>query len=339
MKKTNHSLQTHFLDTSKPIMLILLLLGILFLLQSCQDDGLSDAADIQISFPQKLSDYRIYSGLPGDLTPTKDYHLYELGSTLFTDFAEKQRLIKLPAGTQMEKIDDDLFSFPNGAIIVKTFYYYNDKRDRSKGTRIIETRLLIKEAGKWNVADYLWNEEQTDATLIEDGLNTTVNYINEKGEPLVLAYHVPSNRECATCHLNNEQLTPIGPKLRNFNISIETALGTINQLSYFQKIDMLNDFEIANLPATPDYHDADLTSELRARAYLDINCGHCHYPDGYASDTELILDYGIALEESNIESRKGDIISNLNEGKMPYLGTSILDEEGIQLIKEFLNNL
>lgn len=311
----------------------------IFLFESCTNDGLSDVSNTQLVFFNQLSEYQIYAGDPSALIPSFDYIPYELGSTLFTDFAEKQRLIKIPPNTQMEKIDDGLPAFPDGTIIVKTFYYYHDKRDIIKGKRIIETRLLIKESGEWNVADYLWNDNQTDAILIEDGLNTTVNYINEAGQPKVLAYHVPSIRECATCHLKGDDLIPIGPKLRNLNISIVRSNGAMNQISFLQDLDMINDFDPTNMSSMPDYHDSSISTQLRARAYLDINCGHCHFKDGFAANTNLLMNYEMTLEESNIMIRKADIIENLSNGKMPYLGTSVLDEDGIGLIKEYIKSL
>ena len=311
----------------------------IFLFQACKLDELSDVANVKTTFPQQLSEYNIYVGNPSDLIPSPDYKVYLLGSTLFTDFADKQRLIKLPIGTLMSKIDDGLPMFPDGTVIVKTFFYYHDKRDLSKGKRVIETRLLVKEDGKWNVADYLWNESQTDATFIEDGLNTTVNYIDEDGEPKVLAYHVPNNRECATCHLKNDDLSPLGPKLRNLNITAESSQNPMNQLAYFQKEAMLNQFDHTTVSTTPNFENINLSTEIRARAYLDANCGHCHNIDGFAADTDLFLDYDVSLENSNIRARKEDILDNLNEGKMPFLGTSVLDQEGIELIKDYLDTL
>ncbi|MCP2937417.1 hypothetical protein NK983_32460, partial [Salmonella enterica subsp. enterica serovar Typhimurium] len=83
-----------------------------------------------------------------------------------SDYAEKQRLIKIPVGTKINALDDGLPNFPDGSIIVKTFYYYNNKKDTARGKRIMETRLLIKHVGKWNAATYIWNQDQTDAKLI-----------------------------------------------------------------------------------------------------------------------------------------------------------------------------
>ena len=67
---------------------------------------------------------------------------YDLNSALFSDYAEKFRFVKLPAGTHATYRDADAFEFPVGTVIAKTFAYPRDARDPSKGRRLIETRIL-----------------------------------------------------------------------------------------------------------------------------------------------------------------------------------------------------
>lgn len=305
---------------------------------SCQDDGLLEPNN-NTTFYQKLSEYNIYLGTLSDLSPASSYHLYELGSELFSDYAEKQRLIYLPPNTQMKKIDDGLPDFPDGCIIVKTFYYYKDKRDRSKGREIVETRLLIKENGQWNVGTYLWNDTQTDAQLVTAGFNRMVNFIDQEGKPQVVAYQLPSNRACASCHNVNEVLSPIGPKLRNMNIPVAHAPFGSNQLSYFQGLALLEIFDVNTVGTLPDYKDSNLTLEQRARAYMDINCAHCHDPKGSSPDLNMFYSYHLSLEDTKIKEHKEDIIRNMVEGSMPQIGTSVIDEEGSKLIVDYINSL
>ena len=79
----------------------------------------------------------------------------------------------------MIKSPDGSIQFPDGTVLTKTFFYADDERDPSLGRRIIETRLLIKESSTWNVATYVWNQEQTAATLELNGITTQVSWINE----------------------------------------------------------------------------------------------------------------------------------------------------------------
>ncbi|MCF0075803.1 hypothetical protein LZD49_35380 [Dyadobacter sp. CY261] len=126
------------------------------------------------SLPTKLSDFRLYEGRPADLRPGKDYTEYELATTLFTDHAHKQRLIKLPARTKLFPSGDGLPDFPDSTILVKTFYYYVDNRDTAKGRHLLETRILVKDKSKWNVGTYVWNEAQTEAVLQTRGTDEKV---------------------------------------------------------------------------------------------------------------------------------------------------------------------
>jgi uncharacterized repeat protein (TIGR03806 family) len=307
-------------------------------LHACKDDGLKPTANA-IPLNPKLSDYNIFQGEAAALTPSTDFHVYELATELFTDYAEKQRLIKVPTGTTLKVVDGGLPDFPEGTMLVKTFYYYNDKRDPSKGKKIIETRLEIKSNSKWNVGTYLWNEQQTDAALITTGLSKTINWINDKGEGNVIAYHIPSTRECATCHNASDAIIPIGPKFRNMNIEVTRNSAAVNQLTHLYSVRVLEEVDPASIPVLPRWKDSGLALDERARAYLDVNCAHCHNTQGIASGTKLNFAYDTPFESTNIPKRKNAIISKIKSGQMPKLGTSIVHEEGLELIIAYMKSL
>lgn len=328
----------YFMSLKKLCQQMLLFLLIIIGLSSCQEDGLL-APNNNSTFYQKLSEYNIYQGAISDLNPTSSYQLYQLGSELFSDHAKKQRLIYLPPGTQMQKIDDGLPDFPDGTILVKTFYYHKDDRDFTKGSKIVETRLLIKESGQWNVGTYLWNDNQTDAQLVTAGFNKLVNFIDQEGKPQVIAYQLPSNRACASCHNVNEVLSPIGPKMRNLNIHTPEVGGTQGQLVYLQSRGILNQFDVSTVGTLPPYQDVRLPLDVRARAYMDINCAHCHDPKGSSPDLNMFYGYDLSLEDTKIPEHKESIIQNMVEGSMPQIGTSVIDEEGSKLIVDYINSL
>lgn len=102
-------------------------------MQSCKKtDGLIPIENT-IELLPKLSDYHIFEGKASDLIPTQEFKLYELSTQLFTDYAEKQRLIKVPKGSFISALDDGLPNFPDGSILVKTFFYYRDKTHPASG--------------------------------------------------------------------------------------------------------------------------------------------------------------------------------------------------------------
>ncbi|MFT5823309.1 MAG: putative repeat protein (TIGR03806 family) [Crocinitomix sp.] len=316
---------------------LFILICIVLLLQACNKDNIEKYDSNEMAL--KLSDYNVYAGNPSDLIPEADYKLYELSSILFTDHAEKQRLVKIPVGTEIVTLGDGLMIFPEGTIIIKTFYFYNDKSAISKGKNIIETRLLIKSDNEWKVGTYKWNESQTDANLITSGFDQTVNWVDDNGLANVITYHIPSNTECIACHQSNDEIIPIGTKTRNLNFDITVDGVTQNQLSYLHEEGVLNAMEPSSFSALPDFTNADFSEEERARAYLEMNCAHCHTAGGLADYKTPRFSYETVLSDSKIPEYKLDIIDKMETGAMPKAGTTILDEQGIEILRAYLNKL
>lgn len=294
-----------------------------------------------INFEDSLAAYGIFQGSPKDLIPSSDFHLFELSSILFTDYAHKQRLIKVPNGTQMTRLNDGSVHFPNGTILVKTFYYHHDERDPSLGKIIIETRLLIKENDTWNVATYLWNQDQTAATLALNGFETQVSWTTRNGNRLSTRYHVPSENECMACHQSNSSLTPLGPDLRNLNRTVDRNEASLNQISHFQSIGLLSHFPLDQVPQIVNYNSLDATLADRGRAYLAMNCAHCHNPSAWEAPTEREFDfrYETPLDQTGIKFEEDKIIKALSDREMPLIGTTILDQKGVNLVIEYLESL
>lgn len=323
---------------------------LLFIIVACNSNNYRDEEYVAIpdfnfpkstKFKENLSDYKIFEGSPADLLPSKDFRLLELSSTLFTDYSHKQRLVKLPTGTKMEKLDDGSIEFPNGTILTKTFFYYNDERDQSLGKQIIETRLEIKENDIWNVATYIWNNEQTEATLETNGLETKISWISENGTKRSTNYRVPTENQCMTCHQSNSKLTPLGPTLRNLNRIVKRDSANVNQIEHLQSVGIINDFDVSEINHIADYKNMEASLTDRSRAYLDINCAHCHNPKGWDKSTQRRFDFRFEtpLEETGILRKKEKIVNTMMRGKMPFIGTTMLDEEGIELLKEFTESL
>ena len=184
--------------------------------------------DTPLTFETNLSEMGIYTGLMSNLTPAENVHLFDLNSRLFTDYAHKQRLIRMPEGTAMQYNGDDLLPiFPDNTIITKTFYYFLDETNPSLGKKIIETRVLIKTEGTWKIGNYKWNEAQTDAVYTNNGSQVDVSYVDMNGGNQTIDYVIPSNDDCITCHNIDNIKLPIGPKLRNMNFN--PMNGTVNQ--------------------------------------------------------------------------------------------------------------
>ena len=189
-------------------------------------------------YPAALSEWRLMSVADGALTLSPGVNPYDLATPLFTDYALKLRTLTLPSGASAAYREDDVFDFPVGTIISKTFYYplagggwtgdvavgpsptAKNGAMALDGIRLIETRLLVRRDAGWVAIPYVWNEEQTDALLHRTGAVKPMTLHRPDGREEAFSYVVPNQNQCAGCHATNNTtriLSPIGPKARHLN--------------------------------------------------------------------------------------------------------------------------
>ncbi len=297
-----------------------------------------------LEFTPTLSELGFFQGALSDLEPADDVQLYEIRTTLFTDYAAKQRLVKLPVGQTMRYIDSDLLpGFPNNTLIAKTFYYFLDERDPTLGKKIIETRVLLKLESGWMATDYVWNDTMTEAFRDDVGGMIPISYIDENGTTNNVDYIIPSNTDCFTCHNSFNAPKPIGMKLRNMNFIPSYA--PYNQLQYFTDNGLLLGLDDPTaISAIPNWENGTLTLEERARAYMDVNCAHCHSPGG-SVPTTFMLDfrYETAFSETGIYANRGEIEARFASTspiyRMPQLGRTSVHEEALLMLSDYLDSL
>jgi hypothetical protein len=288
----------------------------------------------------RLSDYRLFVDAGAD-RPNGRVVPYTLATPLFTDHAEKSRLLFTPPGRKIGYTEAGVLDFPVGAVLVKTFAYPADLRRPDREVRKVETRLLIHKPSGWTAQTYVWNAEGTEAMLKRAGARLPVRFTDLKGVQVDLDYAVPNQNQCKTCHQLEGAVTPIGPKARNLNREVaRTGGGQANQLE--------------------SWHQA-----ARARAYLDVNCGHCHNPAGSASNSGLSLTaeetrpaaLGIGKPPVAAGRGAGDLLVGVDPGHpdrsilayrmasaepgvmMPELGRTLRHEEGLDLVRAWIRAL
>lgn len=311
----------------------------------------------------KLSDYIFFEGDMKNQTPSLGVLPYEPISQLFTDYAHKKRFVWMPKNVKASYDGDGkILNFPTGSVLIKTFYY--DNVQPSNTTRIIETRLLIKKADGWIFAEYVWNDEQTEAFLQTAGGYTNVEWKDENGITKSTNYRIPSDGECLTCHKASDVAIPIGPKPQNLNADFTYTDGTKNQLSKWIEMGYLENTLPQNIVTVADWKDTSKPLELRVRSYVDINCAHCHQEGSHCSyrsmrfafsESTLPANLGICVTpDENIGNGLSKIVAPGNPvrsalnfrvnstdeaTRMPLLGRSIVHEEAAQLIEEWINSL
>lgn len=309
----------------------------------------ADAVITSAGMPKTLSEFGFFTDAAG-WKPNRGVELYELNSPLFTDYAEKYRYIYVPAGEQAISDGDGLLQFPVGSALIKSFGYKIDGKDR-----LLETRVLLHRVDGWLALPYVWNEEQTEATLKVAGKRIPVRFTDPSGQQRDISYAVPNKNQCKECHSLSGAVMPIGPKLRN--LSHDT-------LDMLLSNDMLKQ-TLGDYPPIPDYTDDAMPLNGRARAYLDINCAHCHNRQGSASNSGLFLTYEekspvhIGIGKRPVAAGRGSggfqfaiapgqpdqsilmhRLTSLDPGvAMPEVGRSLVHEEGAALLSEWISEM
>jgi uncharacterized repeat protein (TIGR03806 family) len=230
----------------------------------------------------KLADYGLFDAAG---RPAPGVQPYTLNTPLFSDGAEKYRFAWLPPGTNAEYRPSGALAFPVGTVLVKRFAFPADLRQPMQNVRPIETRLLIRRPAGWVALSYV--EQDGGAVLKRAGMKVPVEFIDKAGRAQAIDYAVPNQNQCKTCHQDGEAITPIGPTAGNLNGSLNGS-GS-NQLMTWSTSGRLTGLPAGAWPRLAKWDDAAEPLDARARAYLAVNCGHCHSRGGFASNSGLYL--------------------------------------------------
>lgn len=301
-------------------------------------------------------------GVP--LVPRPRVERYALVNALFSDHAAKDRQIYLPPGATIGYDARGVLELPVGSAVLKTFSLAPDLRVPARGARRIETRVLVRREGGWVAWPYVWNATQTDAVYSPVGARRTWDVIGPDGEPLRIDYRVPNQNQCKTCHQKGDAITPIGPTARNLRAVVD---GNQPLLSDWARRGLLRGLPADGgagrpLERVPRADDAARPVALRARAWLDVNCAHCHQREGSASNSGLYLGWhepvgtSLGLGKRPVAAGRGagdgrfvidpghpersimvHRMDSVEPGvAMPELGRSVHDAAGVALISAWI---
>jgi mono/diheme cytochrome c family protein len=131
---------------------------------------------------------------------------------------------------------------------------------------------------------------------------------------------------------------PIGIKIRNLNREVVRNNATINQLLYLQNAGIINAVVADRFTRLPNWQQDKNSITERVRAYLDVNCAHCHSDKGSCARSGLRFAWEMPLADTRIEARKKQLINMMEKGRMPRIGTTIVDAEALALIKKYLQS-
>jgi uncharacterized repeat protein (TIGR03806 family) len=293
---------------------------------------------------------------------------YSVNATLWSDGAAKTRIIALPDTSKIEFSENDSWQYPPNTVLVKNFYLEMEK-GHPESQKIIETRFLVRHADreKWDGFSYLWNDDATDAVLLEDSYTKTYT-IQNGDETINQDYYFPSRTDCIVCHtdaagfvlgIKTSQINKQHLYINGADSIWDNQLRSYNNIRLFAT-DIGEDY--SEFPKLTDPFDENESLEERARAYLDVNCSNCHRP-GSSGRTDMDMRFEIPLEAMHLVGVPPELndmgiegseriklgwpdsslvflrMIDLDDVRMPPLATSIIDNFGTELLSDWIIQL
>lgn len=275
-------------------------------------------------FPRKLSETGLFSSTPRHkLAP--GVLSFSINSEQWSDGAVAERFVAIPGTdpirlrSKAKIIPGSMFSraadYPLNSVVCKTLSLDLVAGDPSTRRRV-ETQMLHFDGREWQGYTYEWNEDQTDATLVDrTGKNRTfqIQDAEAPGGRTTLNWRFSARAECIRCHNPWSEYT-LAFNIPQLNRDHDFGGVVDNQLRAYKHIGLMQDIADdadpheppGTLPApkspedlprfAPPFDDsADINA--RARSYLHANCAHCHRFNGGGS-SYIYLMHELSLRDT-----------------------------------------
>jgi uncharacterized repeat protein (TIGR03806 family) len=359
-------------------------------------------------FPKKLSDSGLFESVKGHVMKPGVIP-YSVNAPFWSDGAHKERYLMMPGSdTQIDFTRSRGWILPNQTVLIKSFALETEQGN-PRSRKWIETRFLTRQDNEWYGYSYLWNDEQTDATLVaSNGLDKDYDIRTKTGNK-VQKWHYPSRSECMVCHSRAANWV-LGLTELQMNKDHDYGKCTDNQLRTLEHLGMLkvnyfedtkslirDELEAAGLAeskiqqaiekhtATRDQrppvggssllsfapekykklvnpYDRSADINLRAKSFLHANCSSCHVEAG-GGNAQMELEFGTKLEKMRILDVKPihntfnlpaaklvapghpeasvlvHRMSHRDQGHMPPLSTFIVDQEAVEMMREWIQKV
>lgn len=275
-------------------------------------------------FPRLLSESGIFQSVARH-QPAQGVLPFSINAEQWSDGATAERLIAVPGresirlrpkprvvpGSQFSRAVD----YPLNTVACKTLSLEMVQGDPASRRRM-ETQLLHFDGREWQGYTYEWNDEQTDAALVERAGKNKVLHIQDAdapGDKKTFTWRFAARAECIRCHNPWSEYT-LAFNVAQLNRTHDFGTATDNQLRTYRHIGLLSDItdEIdpdeppgtSEPPRSPDQlprltppFDEPGDLNARARSYLHANCGHCHRFNGGGS-SYIYLQHDLPLPDT-----------------------------------------
>ncbi len=299
---------------------------------------------------------------------------YEVNSPLWSDGADKSRAFVLPQGGKIH-VDPTTahWDFPMGTVMIKNFVF-DGKLVETRLFMHLSDDTWIGYGYEWNGQG---SAKQTDATIVGipgadvmfDTGQRTVHWYYPSRQNCMDCHNDVAGSSLGP---SNEQMYRVasGDTMNQFDKFNAKGLFDSPPAAPLASQVLVTPYSIGDLTASG-------TVDQKARSYLQANCAHCHQPNQMTSTGGTIMSpfpnfdlrYTTALHDANIcnvMTAKGLVPGSaatkilvpgqpmnsvmwvrMNEppseddtsGRMPQIGTHVVDAMGLQLIGDWITAL
>jgi uncharacterized repeat protein (TIGR03806 family) len=261
-------------------------------------------------FPRQLSESGLF-GSTADHIVADGVIPFSVNVEQWSDGATAERFVGMPGEGVVKvlpnkrTVEGSMFSssteFPVGSVLAKTLSLELEKGKPETRQRI-ETQLLHFDGKFWNAYTYAWNDEQSDAALVQaNGMTREIKVTDPQapGGYYRNTWRFSSRVECARCH-NQWAEYALGFNVRQLNRRHDYGDLSDNQLRALSHVGLLSleakpakkagqSVELSELdpegfesafPHLTNPYDSTADLNDRARSYLHVNCAHCHRNGG-----------------------------------------------------------
>ena len=325
----------------------------------------SGLKDRSAEFPRRLSETGLFQSLK-TMTPAAGVVPYDVVAKRWVDGAKTKRWVAIPGNGSIQLgTGKSPAKYPEGTVFVKHLTFAGKGRNARQVP--IETQLLHFENGTWHPYTYAWNTpakgEAADAVLVDaSGVDREVpTTIPADKNRLGAVWHFGAVNECRLCHNAGSDFV-LGFEPNQLNLATPGSTdGRLKTLAAKGVIARVPEFPKSNPGRLVNPHDSEQRLNDRARSYLHANCSSCHHRRGNAIVSfylrrelpfeKLNTNKGTGIGTFGLSHAKlivpGDPfrsvlvyrMAKLGYGRMPYIGSRVVDSRGLALISQWIRKL
>lgn len=328
--------------------------------------------DNSATFPRKLSETGLFRSV-ADHEPAAGVVAYSINAEPWEDFSVAERFVAVPDGLSIDARVPmatppgsliPSWAFPTNTVLVKTISLEMQQGNADR-LRRLETQILHFDGIDWQPYTYVWNDDQSDAVLLDAAGDERIFEVVDADAPNGIrqqTWRFSSRSECMRCH-NKWSGPPLAfntAQLNKAHIYGNTPSPQLESLAHVNLLDPPVPMETRPQLANPRDPSADLDG--RARAYLNVNCAHCHRMHAGSSVLSK-MHYDLPLAETTMVGVRptqgtfgipdaqviapGDPfrsvllyrISKFGGGRMPHIGSTEVDREALVLFYDWIKQI